>query len=87
MNGPGDALAKLLIEKDLITQAEFMQKLTADRARFRGCCRGGFRGERGRTESGGRGGRSKPEGERVRGEEPRPGYRITLRPKNRSAWS
>jgi len=25
--------------------------------------------------------------ERVRGEEPRPGYRITLRPKNRSAWS
>jgi len=26
-----DALAKLLIEKDLITQAEFMQKLSAER--------------------------------------------------------
>jgi len=27
-----DALAKLLIEKGLITQAEFMQKLSAERA-------------------------------------------------------
>ncbi len=29
---PRDALAKLLIEKGLITQAEFMQKLSAERA-------------------------------------------------------
>ncbi len=29
-----DALAKLLIEKDLITQAEFMQKLSAERAGY-----------------------------------------------------
>jgi hypothetical protein len=34
MNGPGDALAKLLIEKDLITQAEFIQKLSAERAGY-----------------------------------------------------
>jgi len=27
-----DALAKLLIKRDLITQAEFMQKLSAERA-------------------------------------------------------
>ena len=27
-----DALAKLLIEKELITEAEFMQKLSAERA-------------------------------------------------------
>ncbi len=32
MNYPGDALAKLLIEKGVITQAEFMQKLSAERA-------------------------------------------------------
>ncbi len=30
-----DALAKLLIEKGLITQAEFMQKLSAERAEYR----------------------------------------------------
>ncbi len=29
-----DALAKLLIEKGLITQAEFMQKLSAERANW-----------------------------------------------------
>ncbi len=29
-----DALAKLLIEKGLITQAEFMQKLSAERAGY-----------------------------------------------------
>ncbi len=29
-----DALTKLLIEKDLITQAEFMQKLSAERAGY-----------------------------------------------------
>ncbi len=29
-----DALAKLLIEKGLITQAEFMQKLSAERAEY-----------------------------------------------------
>ncbi len=29
-----DALAKLLIEKGLITQAEFMQKLLAERAGY-----------------------------------------------------
>ncbi len=29
-----DALTKLLIEKGLITQAEFMQKLSAERARY-----------------------------------------------------
>ena len=32
MNDPGDSLGKLLIEKGLITQAEFMQKLSAERA-------------------------------------------------------
>ncbi len=31
-----DALAKILIEKGLITPAEFMQKLSAERARARG---------------------------------------------------
>ena len=30
--GPGNALAKLLIDKGLITEAEFMQKLSAERA-------------------------------------------------------
>jgi len=30
-----DALTKLLIEKGLITQAEFMQKLSAERAVYR----------------------------------------------------
>ncbi len=30
-----DALAKLLIEKRLITQTEFMQKLSAERADYR----------------------------------------------------
>ncbi len=30
----GDALAKLLIERGLITQAEFMQKLSAERAGY-----------------------------------------------------
>ncbi len=34
MNDPGDALGKLLIEKELITQAEFMQKLSAERAEY-----------------------------------------------------
>ncbi len=29
-----DAVAKLLIEKGLITQAEFMQKLSAERATY-----------------------------------------------------
>ena len=29
-----DALCKVLIEKGLITQAEFMQKLSAERARY-----------------------------------------------------
>ncbi len=29
-----DALCKLLIEKGLITEAEFMQKLSAERARY-----------------------------------------------------
>ncbi len=29
-----DALAKLLIEKGLITEAEFMQKLSAERASY-----------------------------------------------------
>ena len=29
-----DALTKLLIEKGLITQAEFMQKLSAERAEY-----------------------------------------------------
>jgi len=29
-----DALCKLLIEKDLITQAEFMEKLKAERATY-----------------------------------------------------
>ncbi len=29
-----DVLTKLLIEKGLITQAEFMQKLSAERARY-----------------------------------------------------
>ena len=32
MNDPGDALTKLLIEKGLITEAEFMVKLKAERA-------------------------------------------------------
>ncbi len=32
MNDPGDALTKLLIEKGLITEAEFMQKLSAEKA-------------------------------------------------------
>ncbi len=31
---PRDVLAKLLIEKGLITEAEFMQKLSAERARY-----------------------------------------------------
>ena len=31
-----DALAKLLINKGLITQAEFMEKLSAERAGFQG---------------------------------------------------
>ncbi len=31
-----DALAKILIEKGLFTPAEFMQKLSAERARARG---------------------------------------------------
>jgi len=34
MNDPGDALGKLLIEKGLITRAEFMQKLSAERAGY-----------------------------------------------------
>ncbi len=32
MNFPGNTLAKLLIEKGLITQAEFSEKLSAERA-------------------------------------------------------
>ncbi len=31
-----DTLAKLLIEKGIITQAEFMQKLSAERAGYQG---------------------------------------------------
>ncbi len=31
-----DALSKLLIEKGLITEAEFMQKLSAERAGYQG---------------------------------------------------
>ncbi len=31
-----DALTKLLIEKGVITQAEFMQKLSAERAGYQG---------------------------------------------------
>ncbi len=31
MNDPGDALTKLLIEKGLITEAEFVQKLSEER--------------------------------------------------------
>jgi len=34
-----DALTKLLIEKGLITQAEFMQKLSAERAVYQGMLR------------------------------------------------
>ncbi len=34
MNYPGDALGKLLIEKGLITQDEFIQKLSAERAGY-----------------------------------------------------
>ena len=34
-----DALCKLLIEKGLITQAEFMQKLSAERAEYQGMLR------------------------------------------------
>ena len=34
-----DALAKLLIKKGLITQAEFMQKLSAERAGYQGMLR------------------------------------------------
>ncbi len=34
-----DALTKLLIEKGLITQAEFMQKLSAERAGYRAMLR------------------------------------------------
>ncbi len=34
MIDPRDALAKLLIDKGLITQAEFMQKLSAERAGY-----------------------------------------------------
>ncbi len=34
MNDPGDALGKLLIEKGLITQAEFIVKLSAERAGY-----------------------------------------------------
>jgi hypothetical protein len=35
----GDSLAKLLIEKGLITQAEFMKKLSAERAVYQGMLR------------------------------------------------
>jgi hypothetical protein len=34
MYNPEDALGKLLIEKGVITQAEFMQKLSAERAEY-----------------------------------------------------
>ncbi len=34
-----DALTKLLIEKGVITQAEFMQKLSAERAVYQGMLR------------------------------------------------
>ncbi len=37
-----DALAKLLIEKGLITQAEFMQKLSSERAGYQGMLRYSF---------------------------------------------
>ncbi len=34
-----DAVAKLLIEKGLITEAEFMQKLSGERARYQAMLR------------------------------------------------
>ncbi len=34
MNDPGDALTKLLIEKGLITEKEFMQKLSVERVGY-----------------------------------------------------
>jgi len=34
-----DALAKLLIEKGLITKAEFMQKISVERAEYQRCKR------------------------------------------------
>jgi hypothetical protein len=34
MYNPEDALGKLLIEKGLITEAKFMQKLSAERAGY-----------------------------------------------------
>jgi len=37
-----DALAKLLIEKGLITQGEFMQKLSAERAGYQAMLRGRY---------------------------------------------
>jgi len=39
MYNSGDALAKLLIKKGLITQAEFMEKLSAERAGYQGMLR------------------------------------------------
>ncbi len=35
MFDPGNSLTKLLIKKGLITEAEFMQKLSAERAEYR----------------------------------------------------
>ncbi len=39
MNDPGDALTKLLIKKGLITEAEFMEKLSDERAVYRAMLR------------------------------------------------
>ena len=39
MNDPGDALGKLLIEKGLITRAEFMQQPSAERVTYQAMMR------------------------------------------------
>ncbi len=39
MYNSGDALAKHLIEKELITKDEFMQKLSAERAEYQAMLR------------------------------------------------
>ena len=38
-----DALCKLLIDKELITEAEFMQKLSAESAGYQAFCRGSLK--------------------------------------------
>ncbi len=44
-----DALTKLLIEKGIITQAEFMQKLSADRAVYQAMVEKMVRDDRGNS--------------------------------------